>query len=285
MSETLTLLRRLSDADRDVPGRVAAALPDVARATDAIAARLSNGGRWFYVGAGTSGRLGTLDAAEIPATFGTDPSLVVALMAGGPRALRESVEGAEDDEAAGETDLEAAGLTSRDAVVGIAASGATPYVRAAVRHARKKGALTVAVVCRPATPLLSEAEIPILVDVGPEVLKESSRMRAGTAQKLVLNMLSTAVMAKRGLVYRDEMVAMKPTNEKLRRRAVRIVSELAGTTEENAERILRESNWHLPTALVAAKWGLTCEVARLFLSKKGNNVALALSSSPRRDGS
>jgi N-acetylmuramic acid 6-phosphate etherase len=282
MSETGELLRRLSDADRDVPERVAAALPAIARAADAIAARLENGGRWFYTGAGTSGRLGALDAAEIPPTFGTDPSLVVALMAGGPRALTEAVEGAEDDEAAGARDLDAAGLTGRDAVVGIAASGATPYVRGAVRHARERGALTVAVVCRPGTPLLTEAEIPILVDVGPEVLKESSRMRAGTAQKLVLNMLSTAVMAKRGLVFRDEMVAMKPTNEKLRRRAVRIVAELTGVEQGAAEELLGKSNWHLPTALVAAKWGLDCEIARLVLSKKKGNVALALSSSPRR---
>jgi N-acetylmuramic acid 6-phosphate etherase len=285
MSETLALLGRLSDADRDVPARVASALPDVARAADAIAARLDKGGRWFYVGAGTSGRLGALDAAEIPPTFGTDPSLVVALMAGGRRALFESVEGAEDDAAAGGRDLDEAGMNARDAVVGIAASGATPYVRGAVRHARQEGALTVAVVCLPAAPLLSEAEIPILVDVGPEVLKESSRLRAGTAQKLVLNMLSTAVMAKRGLVYRDEMVAMKPTNEKLRRRAVRIVSELAEISEENAEGILRRGNWHLPTALIAAKWGLDCETARLLLSKRINNVALALSSPPERGGS
>ncbi|HQR45859.1 MAG TPA: N-acetylmuramic acid 6-phosphate etherase [Thermoanaerobaculia bacterium] len=282
MSGTAELLRRLSDADRDVPERVAATLPAIARAADAIAGRLENGGRWFYTGAGTSGRLGALDAAEIPPTFGTDPSLVVALMAGGPRALTEAVEGAEDDEAAGARDLDAAGLSGRDAVVGIAASGATPYVRAAVQHARKTGALTVAVVCRPGTPLLAEAEIPILVDVGPEVLKESSRMRAGTAQKLVLNMLSTAVMAKRGLVFRDEMVAMKPTNEKLRRRAVRIVTELTGVETKAAEELLGKSNWHLPTALVAAKWGLDCEIARLVLSKKKGNVALALSSSPRR---
>lgn len=285
MSETLALLTRLSDADRDVPARVAAAIPAIVCAADAIAARLEAGGRWFYVGAGTSGRLGALDAAEIPPTFGTDPSLVVALMAGGNKAFLDAVEGAEDDAGAGARDLDDAGMTARDAVVGIAASGATPYVRGAVRHAREKGALTAAVVCRPATPLLSEAEIPILVDVGEEVLKESSRMRAGTAQKLVLNMLSTAVMAKRGLVYRDEMVAMKPTNEKLKRRAVRIVSELAGTTEENAEGMLRKSEWNLPTALVAAKWGLDCETARLFLSKKNNNVALALSSPPEGGGS
>ncbi len=285
MSGTLALLRRLSEADRDVPVRVAAAIPAIARAADAIAARLEAGGRWFYVGAGTSGRLGALDAAEIPPTFGTDPSLVVALMAGGRRAFFEAVEGAEDDAGAGVRDLDAAGMTARDAVVGIAASGATPYVRGAVRHAREKGALTAALVCRPATPLLSEAEYPILVDVGEEVLKGSSRMRAGTAQKLVLNMLSTAVMAARGLVYQDEMVAMKPTNEKLRQRAVRIVCKLAGTTEENAESLLRKSKWNLPTVLVAAKWGLDCETARLFLSKKKNNVALALSSPPERGGS
>ena len=282
MSETLAFLRRLSDADRDVPEKVAAALPDIARAADALAARLDAGGRWFYAGAGTSGRLGALDAAELPPTFGTDPSLVVALLAGGPRAMLEAVEGAEDDAGAGARDLAAAGMTGRDAVVGLAASGATPWVRGALRFAREKGALTVAVVCRPGTPLLSEAEIPILVDVGPEVLRESSRMRAGTAQKLVLNMLSTAVMARRGLVYRDEMVAMKPTNEKLRKRAIRIVRDIAGTSEETAEGFLGKSNWNLPTALVAAKWGLDLNAARLFLSKKKNNVALALSLPPER---
>ena len=282
MSETLAFLRRLSDADRDVPGKVAAALPDIARAADALAARLDAGGRWFYAGAGTSGRLGALDAAELPPTFGTDPSLVVALLAGGPRAMLEAVEGAEDDPEAGARDLATAGMTERDAVVGLAASGATPWVRGALRFAREKGALTVAVVCRPGTPLLSEAEIPILVDVGPEVLRESSRMRAGTAQKLVLNMLSTAVMARRGLVYRDEMVAMRPTNEKLRKRAIRIVRDIAGTSEETAEGLLKKSNWNLPTALVAAKWGLDLDAARLLLSKKKNSVALALSLPPER---
>jgi len=283
MSGTLDLLRRLSEADRDVPERVAAAIPAIGRAADAIAARLEAGGRWFYVGAGTSGRLGALDAAEIPPTFGTDPSLVVALMAGGRKAFFEAVEGAEDDAAAGGRDLSAAGMTGRDAVVGIAASGATPYVRGAIRHGREIGALTAAVVCRPATPLLAEADFPILVDVGPEVLKESSRMRAGTAQKLVLNMLSTAVMAARGLVYRDEMIAMKPTNEKLRRRAVRIVSELAGISEENAEDLLRRGRWELPVALISAKWRLSAEVAADYLSRKKNNVALALTSPPGKD--
>jgi len=284
MSATLELLRRLSNADLDVPARVAGAIPAIGRAADAIAARLEAGGRWFNVGAGTSGRLGALDAAEIPPTFGTDPSLVVALMAGGPGAFFEAVEGAEDDEAAGGRDLAAAGMTGLDAVVGIAASGTTPWVRGALRFAREQGALTVAVVCRPGSPLLSEVEIPVLVDVGAEVLRESSRMRAGTAQKLVLNMLSTAVMAALGLVYGDEMVAMKPTNEKLRRRAIRIVRDIAGTTEEAAEDLLRKGHWNLPTALVAAKWGLDCESARSYLSKQKNNVALALSSPPERGG-
>ncbi len=285
MSETLAFLERFSSADRDLPDRVAGALPTIARAADAIASRLEAGGRWLYTGAGTSGRLAALDAAEIPPTFGTDPSLVVALIAGGPRAFLQSMEGAEDDAGAGARDLDAAGMTPRDAVVGVSASGATPYVRGAVRHARANGALTVAVVCRPGAPLLSEAELPILVDVGPEVLRESSRMRAGTAQKLVLNMLSTAVMAKRGLVYRDEMVAMKPTNEKLRRRAIRIVSELAEMTEENAEGFLRKSNWELPVALVSAKWKLSAEAAADYLSKKKNNVALTLTLPPERGGS
>ncbi len=283
MTDTLAYLRRMNDADREVPGRVGAAVPAIARAVEAIAARLEAGGRWLYVGAGTSGRLAALDAAEIPPTFGWDPSLVVALMAGGRGALREAAEGAEDDGDAGARDLDEEGLTPRDAVVGVSASGATPYVRGAIRHARGKGALTVAVVCQPGAPLLSEAELPILADAGPEILRDSSRLRAGTAQKLVLGMLSTAVMAKLGRIYRDEMVAMKPTNEKLRRRAVRIVAEISGIGGERAEDFLRRCEWRLPTALVSAKWGLSAEAAADYLSKKKENVALALTSPPERD--
>ena len=165
----------------------------------------------------------------------------------------EAVEGAEDDADAGGRELLAAGVTAKDAVVGIAASGATPYVRGALNAAKAKGALTVAVVCRPGTPLLAEADIGILLDTGKEILAESSRLKAGTAQKIALNMLSTAVMAKRGLVYESEMVAMRPTNEKLRKRAIRIVRDIAATSEENAEDLLRRVNWHLPSALIAAK--------------------------------
>jgi N-acetylmuramic acid 6-phosphate etherase len=284
MSETGALLARMHAADAGVQAAVGAALPDLARAADAIAARLDAGGRWFYTGAGTSGRLGALDAAELPPTFGTDPALVVALLAGGKRAMFEAVEGAEDDADAGAVDLLRAGLTAKDAVVGIAASGATPYVRGALKEARAKGALTVSVVCRPGTPLLAEAEIGILLDTGAEVLAESSRLKAGTAQKIALNMLSTAVMSKRGLVYQGEMVAMQPTNEKLKKRAIRIVRDIAATSEEKAEDFLRRVNWHLPSALIAAKWKLSAEAAALHLSKKNSNVAAALSQPPEGGG-
>ena len=284
MSDTAALLRRMHEADADVQTAVGAALPTLARAADAIAARLEAGGRWIYVGAGTSGRLGALDAAEIPPTFGTDPSLVVALLAGGKDAMFEAVEGAEDDAEAGAVDLLRAGLTSNDAVVGIAASGGTPYVRGALKEARARGALTVSVVCRPGAPLLAEADIGILLDTGKEILAESSRLKAGTAQKIALNMLSTAVMAKRGLVYEGEMVAMRPTNEKLRKRAKRIVAQLAGTSEEAAEDLLGRVNWHLPSALVAAKWKLDASAASLHLSRKKFNVAAALSQPPETGG-
>jgi N-acetylmuramic acid 6-phosphate etherase len=281
--DTLNLLSRIHEADITVAASVGEALPGIAKAVDAIAGRLDTGGRWFYTGAGTSGRLGALDAAEIPPTFGTDPGLVVALLAGGPRAMLESVEGAEDDEQGGGRDLAAAGMTSRDAVVGLSASGTTPYVRGAIRFARAAGALTVAVVCRPKTPLLALAEIPIFLDVGPEVISGSTRLKAGTAQKMALNMLSTAVMARRGLVFQGEMVAMKPTNEKLRRRAVGIVSRLARKTQEDAERLLRTCGWDLPAALVSGRWSIDDAAARSHLSKKGSHVARALTEPPEEE--
>jgi len=283
MSASLELVTRLHEADRAVWDALGAALPAIARAADAIAERLEAGGRWFYSGAGTSGRLGALDAAELPPTFGTDPSLVVALLAGGYAAVFKAVEGAEDDAGAGARDLVAAGFTGKDAVVGIAASGATPYVIGALEQAKRAGALTVAVVCRPNGPLETLADIGILLDTGKEVLTESSRLKAGTAQKIALNMLSTAVMAKRGLVYGDEMVAMQPTNEKLRKRAIRIVRDIAAVSEENAEDFLRKVNWQLPLALIGAKWKVSAEAAALHLSKKSSDVAAALSQPPERD--
>jgi N-acetylmuramic acid 6-phosphate etherase len=280
MSATLDLLERLHTADRAVEGAIRAALPAIARAADAVASRLESGGRWFYAGSGTSGRLGALDAVEIPPTFGTEPSLVVALLAGGREAMFEAKEGAEDDAGAGARDLVAAGCGGKDVVVGISASGATAYVMGALEEAKRRGALAVAVVCRKDAPLEKLADFGIVLDTGDEVLAESSRLKAGTAQKIALNMLSTAVMAKRGLVYRDEMVAMKPTNEKLRKRAIRIVQDLAGTSEENARDFLRKSNWNLPPALISAKWGISAEAATDYLSKKNSNVAAALTEPP-----
>lgn len=280
MSATLDLLTRLHEADRAVQDAVGAALPAIARAADAIASRLDAGGRWFYTGSGTSGRLGALDAAEIPPTFGTEPLLVVALLAGGREAMFGAKEGAEDAAGAGARDLVAAGFGGKDVVVAISASGTTPYVMGALEEAKRAGALTVAIVCRPRAPLEKLADIGIVLDTGEEVLAESSRLKAGTAQKIALNMLSTAVMAKRGLVYRDEMVAMKPTNEKLRKRAVRIVAEIAGVGAEAAGDFLRRGNWYLPSALISAKWGLSPGAASLHLSKHNNNVAAALTQPP-----
>lgn len=280
MTETLDFLRRVHEEDRTVAERVGEALPAVARAVDALAARLDKGGHWLSIGAGTSGRLAVLDAAELPPTFGTDPNLVVAILAGGPDALLRAVEGAEDDEEAAVRDLTKAGLTPADAVLGIAASGTTPYVVRGVAHARGLGALTVAIVCARGTPLERAAEIPIVVDVGPEVLSGSTRLKAGTAQKLVLNMLSTAVMRRRGLVYKGEMVAVRPTNKKLKRRAVRIASELLGRSAEEAEKLLRQCGWELPVALVAGRWGLSPEAARARLHAVGGSVSRALEEAP-----
>jgi N-acetylmuramic acid 6-phosphate etherase len=274
------VLRRIHGSDGAAFDAVGAALPALTRAAQALSARLAAGGRWFNVGAGTSGRLGVLDAAELPPTFGVDPGLVVGLLAGGAEAMFRAVEGAEDDEAAGGRDLAAAGMTGRDAVVGLAASGQTPYVVGAIRHARAAGALTVAIVCTPRTPLLELAEIPVLLDTGPEMLEGSTRMKAGTAQKLALNMLSTAVMSARGLVVDGLMVAMRPTNSKLRARAVQIATRILGKTPAAAEGLLMASGWDLPAALVSGRWGLSPETARAHLASKAGSVAKALEEKP-----
>lgn len=273
---TAELLRALNDADQTVPAKVREALPALERATVAIAGRLDAGGRWFQLGAGTSGRLAVLDASELPPTFGVPPGLVTGLVAGGPRALVHAVEGAEDDAGAAARDLAEAGLSARDVVLGVAASGRTPYVLGAIDYGRRFGALTVGFACAPETPLLSAAEMAILVDTGPEVLAGSTRLMAGTAQKLVLNMLSTAVMARRGLVVRGEMVAMRPTNEKLRRRAVRIVSDLLDVAVNRAEELLRTAGWELPIALLAGRFDESPEAARARLAAAGGSVARAL---------
>jgi N-acetylmuramic acid 6-phosphate etherase len=278
--DTLEYITKIHEADLEAVRAVGRVLSEVANAADEIAARLDAGGKWINVGAGTSGRLGVLDASELPPTFGVDPRLVTGLIAGGRDALVRAVEGAEDDEARGAEDVKRTGVTSRDAVVGIAASGATPWVAGALRWGKGVGAFTLALVGAPASRLASIADLAIVVETGPEVLRGSTRMKAGTAQKLVLNMLSTAVMARRGLVWRGEMVAMRPTNVKLKRRAVDIVGRVLALPPEPAERLLEKAEWTLPVALVSGKWGLPVEKAKEWLVARNGNVARALDEEP-----
>jgi N-acetylmuramic acid 6-phosphate etherase len=278
--DPLAYVTTIHDADLEAVRAVGRVLPDIAHAVEAIAARLDAGGKWINVGAGTSGRLGVLDASELPPTFGVAPRLVAGLIAGGDEALVSAVEGAEDDEAQGAEDVKLAGIRAQDVVLGIAASGATPYVAGSLLWGKGIGALTVALVCAPHSRLASIADLAIVVETGPEVLRGSTRMKAGTAQKLVLNMLSTAVMARRGLVYQGEMIAMRPTNVKLKRRAIDIVGRVLALPPEPAERLLYMSGWELPVALVSGKWGLTVEKATAWLAARNGNVARALDEEP-----
>lgn len=245
---TRELLELMNDEDTTVPTAVRAALPQIERAVDAVADAIGAGGRLRYVGAGTSGRLGVLDASEWPPTFGVDAGVGRGIVAGGDRALRESIEGAEDDPAAGERDIRAEAKAG-DVVVGISASGRAPYVLAALIAARALGARTVAITCDPAAPLASDAEIGIVVDVGPEIVAGSSRLKAGTATKLVLNMLSTAAMVRLGRTRDDLMADLRAVNAKLRERAVRIVAAEAGVTEQIARERLERAGWDIRKAI------------------------------------
>ena len=245
---TRQLLELMNDEDATVPGAVRAALPEIERAVERVADALARGGRLRYVGAGTSGRLGVLDASEAPPTFGVDPELVHGIMAGGDQALRRSVEGAEDDAGAGSRDALAV-VRAGDALVGISASGRARYVIAAVVAAKEAGAVTVAISCDPAAPLVAKADIPIVLRVGPEILAGSSRLKAGTATKLVLNMISTATMVKLGRTRGDLMIDMRPVSAKLRDRAIRIVRDEAGLDEDEARRSLEAAGWDVRAVL------------------------------------
>jgi N-acetylmuramic acid 6-phosphate etherase len=232
---------------------VGRAVPVIARLADLAAARLGRGGRLVYVGAGTSGRLGALDAAECPPTFGADPSRVVALVAGGPAALRRAVEGAEDDRAAGARAVAAARLGPDDLLVGISASGTTPFVIAALAAARRRGAATALLTSNPAAR--ARVDERVVLETGPERIAGSTRMKAGTAAKMALGLLSSAAFVRLGAVRAGRMVALRPTNEKLRRRAVRTVAELAGIGAAAARRLLSASGWDVRQALRAAGRG------------------------------
>jgi N-acetylmuramic acid 6-phosphate etherase len=270
------IVRLMNREDRKVAVAVGRESAAIARAVDAIVDGIRKGGRLIYVGAGSSGRMGVLDAAECPPTFGTSPKLVVALIAGGRRAITRAVEGAEDSERYGERDLRAKKLTGNDVVVGIAASGTTPYVVGALRYARRLGATTMAVTSNLRMPVGRLAKIVIAPEVGPEVLTGSTRLKAGTSQKMVLNMLSTAVMARLGHVYENLMIDMMLTNEKLAERALRILAEASGKRVSTAEHALRAAGHDLRVALVMLKLRIGVAEARKRLKVVGGNLRMAL---------
>ncbi len=261
----LEIVERINAEDAKVALAVHGALPQIAQAVDGIAERIGRGGRLIYVGAGTSGRLGVLDAVECVPTYNTPPELVIGLIAGGEKAITRSVEGAEDNAADGRADLLALNLTADDAVVGIAASGRTPYVIGALNAAAEIGALTVGVACNVPSAVLAAAQIAIGVPVGAEVVTGSTRMKAGTAQKLVLNMLSTATMIRLGKVYGNLMVDVRPTNEKLVDRARRIIAQIAGVEYGEAARLLSTSDGEVKTAIAMSRRGISADEARMLL--------------------
>ena len=262
--------------DRKPQEAVAGAAAALAQAIDAIAQRLQAGGRLFYLGAGTSGRLGVLDAAECPPTFCSAPELVQGVLAGGAPALLRSSEGLEDLFDAGRSDLEARGFGSGDALVGIAAGGTTPYVHGGLAHARSLGALAIAMACVPAEQVPMPCDIDIRLISGPEVLTGSTRLKAGTATKMALNLLSTGVMVRLGKVYGNRMVDVAVTNSKLEDRALRILSDLAGVSREQGRALLEASAGSVKLALVMARRSLDAEQAAEVLERSGGNLRQAL---------
>jgi N-acetylmuramic acid 6-phosphate etherase len=273
---SLEIVSAMNGEDEGVAIALRTVLPDVARAVDGIVARLRAGGRLFYIGTGTSGRLGVLDAAECPPTFGVAPELVQAVIAGGYEACYRAVEASEDDAQAGAHDLEQRGFTKADALVGIAASGRTPYTVGAVEYARRLGALTIAITCAPESPITKAAEIAIVPVVGPEVIAGSTRLKAGTAQKLVLNMLSTATLTRLGYVTGNRMTNVQTRNAKLRERALRILQAEAGLGETRAKEVLAEAHDDLPVALVMSKTGCSLAEAQHALVEEKGVVARAI---------
>jgi N-acetylmuramic acid 6-phosphate etherase len=257
-------------------GAVAAARPAIAQAIDAMAERLGTAGRMIYLGAGTSGRIGAQDGAELPPTFNWPYERAVTLMAGGSGALLHAVENAEDSPTAAAEGLDALGLTSSDCVVGLAASGSTPYVVAGLKHARAGGALTIGIVNNPDGEIGRVAEIEILLDTGPEFLAGSTRMKAGTAQKVALNTISTGVMIKLGFVYRGKMVEMRATNAKLRDRAIRMVSDLTDADADTVRKVLEEADGVIKLAVVMLQRSLSRADAQAALDRAGGNLRKAL---------
>lgn len=277
---TLDVLRLINSEDKLVALAVERELEYIANAVELIVHAFKSGGRLIYVGAGTSGRLGILDAAECPPTYGTPPDMVVGLIAGGEPAVFRSQEGAEDNEARALRDIENLNVGANDVVCGIAASRRTPYVVAAVRRARELGAKCIYVTTNPRREFALQVDVAICPDVGPEVIMGSTRMKSGTAQKLVLNMLTTTAMIKMGKVYKNMMVDLQLTNEKLKERAKRIIVIATGVEYEAAERLLDAANGHVKTAIVMAKTRLSAEEARARLKQADGFVRPAISAQP-----
>lgn len=273
---TLDMVRLMNRLDATIPAVIAEALPQIAQTVDRIATTLEGGGRLFYQGAGTSGRLAVLDAVELMPTFSAPAGLVIGLLAGGDTAMMRSVEGAEDDAEQGQQDLRERNFNAKDMLIGVAASGRTLYVLGGLQYAKAVGAPTAAVVCNPASPIAAAAELAIEVVTGPEVLTGSTRLRAGTATKLVLNMLSTCAMVKLGKVYGNLMVDVQPTNAKLRQRAIRIVREITGIEEAAAAALLQEAGWQVKTAVVMGLAGIDAVEAQQRLTDSHGHVRAAI---------
>ena len=265
---TLEMVKLINDEDHRVAEAVAKVLPEIARAVDIIYEQLRQGGRLFYCGAGTSGRLGVLDAVECPPTYGVSPELVVGLIAGGDSAFVRAKEGAEDNRALGRQDLMDRNFSARDVLVGIAASGRTPYVLGAMDYAHEVGAPVLALTCCHDSELSRHADVTMAPIPGPEVVTGSSRMKSGTAQKMVLNMISTASMIKLGKVYRNLMVDLSPSNKKLKDRTLRIITQATGVTREEAEHSLQQAKGETKTAILSLLCGCEVEEAHRLLEKE-----------------
>lgn len=274
--ETIDILKTINNEDQKVAIAIGNEINSIAAAADALYEKISNGGRLIYIGAGTSGRLGVLDAAECPPTYGVSPSLVRGIIAGGHEALITAVEGAEDSIQLAKDDLHSLNITNHDVICGLAASGRTPYVIGGLSYAKEVGATTISLCCVKNGEISLYADYPIEIEVGPEVITGSTRMKAGTAEKMVLNMLSTSLMIKLGKVYGNLMVDVQPTNEKLKKRAVGIVKKCTGAVDAEAKRLLELSCYDVKCAILMKKTGLDTQSCRDMLLKCQNNVAKVL---------
>lgn len=276
MMSELEIVTVMNDEDARVPLAIAKKLPEIAQAARWAVEAFEQGGRLFYMGAGTSGRLGVLDAAECPPTFGVDPGMVVGLIAGGEKAFIKAVEGAEDSPELGRSDLESHGLTQKDFVIGIAASGRTPYVLGGLAYAKEVGCRTAAIACNPGSAVGKAADLAIEVEVGPEVLTGSTRLKSGTAQKLILNMISTASMVRTGKAYQNLMVDVMQTNEKLHTRAENIVIDATGVERGEARAAIDAAGGSVKCAITMLLAGCTAEEAKTRLEAAGGHVRTAI---------